>query len=139
MKNLILTAAVLAFALTSCSDNKTTEIADPAESNVMISEPTAIDSAAIASNSEAASPEAEGLQLIEGADCLACHKVDGKLVGPSYEDVAAKYTEADIDHLATKIIDGGKGVWGEVPMSAHTGMSNENAQKMVKYILSLKK
>ncbi|SHK66233.1 c-type cytochrome [Epilithonimonas mollis] len=80
-----------------------------------------------------------GKSLVEGADCLACHKIDAKLVGPAYQDVAAKYTDADIDHLAQKIIDGGKGVWGDVPMTAHAGMSKENAQKMVKYILSLKK
>jgi hypothetical protein len=52
---------------------------------------------------------------------------------------AAKYTEADIDILADKIINGGSGVWGEVPMSAHAGMDKENAKKMVKYILTLKK
>jgi len=50
-----------------------------------------------------------------------------------------KYTEADLDKLATKIIEGGKGVWGEIPMTPHSGMSKENAQKMVKYILTLKK
>lgn len=84
------------------------------------------------------SPVDEGKSLVEGADCLSCHKVDAKLVGPSYQEIAAKYTEADVDQLAQKIIDGGKGVWGEVPMTPHAGMSKENAQKMVKYILSLK-
>lgn len=81
----------------------------------------------------------EGLALIEGADCLACHKIDSKLVGPSYQDVANKYTEADLDYLSQKIIDGGKGVWGEVPMNPHPEMQKENAQKIVKYILTLKK
>jgi cytochrome c len=61
------------------------------------------------------------------------------LVGPSYQEIADKYTEADLDKLATKIIEGGKGVWGEIPMTPHSGMSKENAQKMVKYILTLKK
>ena len=139
MKNLTLTAVVLAFTLTSCGDKKPVEPVNQPESNVMIPEPEPVDSAAIAANSATATPESEGLKLIEGADCLACHKVDAKLVGPSYQDVAAKYTEAAIDVLATKIIDGGKGVWGEIPMTAHAGMSKENAQKMVKYILSLKK
>lgn len=99
----------------------------------MLEEPTlkVVDSAAAGKH--------EGLALIEGADCLTCHKIDAKLVGPSYQDVAAKYTDADIDKLATKIIEGGKGVWGEIPMSPHTGMSKDNAKKMVEYILTMKK
>lgn len=121
----------------SCS-KKQEPVAAP-ESNVMLEEPKPVDSAAIAASSTTASPEAEGLKLIEGADCLSCHKADAKLVGPSYQDVAAKYSEADLDMLAQKIIEGGKGNWGEIPMTAHAGMSKENAQKMVKYILSLKK
>jgi len=54
--------------------------------------------------------------------------------------VAAKYeaTDANIDMLADKIIEGGSGHWGDVPMTAHAGMSKENAKLMVKYILSLK-
>jgi len=138
MKNFILTAAVLSLALVSCSDKKGTDSPEP-ESNVMLEEPKPQDSATLAASKAAATPEAEGLQLIEGADCLSCHKMDEKLVGPSYQEVANKYTDADIDHLATKIIEGGKGVWGEVPMTPHAGLSKENAQKMVKYILSLKK
>lgn len=140
MKQLLFTAVVLSFAFTSCSDNKQAKSVQPAaDSNVMIEEPKPVDSAAMAANSAAASPEEEGLKLIEGMDCLSCHKVDAKLVGPSYQEVAAKYTEADIDMLAQKIIDGGKGNWGEIPMTPHAGMSKENAQKMVKYILTLKK
>ena len=99
----------------------------------MLEEPTlkVVDSAAAGKH--------EGLALIEGADCLTCHKIDAKLVGPSYQDVAAKYTDADVDKLATKIIEGGKGVWGEIPMSPHAGMSKDNAKKMVEYILTMKK
>lgn len=144
MKNVV-TAIIFAFALVSCSDKKATETAQPEpESNAMLEEPKPIDSATIAKTdtenvSGADTSISEGKALVEGADCLACHKVDAKLVGPAYQDVAAKYTEADVDLLATKIIEGGKGVWGEVPMTAHAGMSKENAQKMVKYILSLKK
>lgn len=103
------------------------------ESNVMLEEPTiqVVDSAAAGKH--------EGLALIEGADCLTCHKVDARVVGPSYQEVADKYTEADIDYLASKIIEGGKGVWGEIPMTPHTGMSEANAKKMAAYILTLKK
>lgn len=103
------------------------------ESNVMLEEPVinVVDSAAAGKH--------PGLALIEGADCLTCHKVDTRIVGPSYQEVADKYTEADIDMLAGKIIDGGKGNWGEIPMTPHSGMSQENAKKMVEYILTLKK
>ncbi len=122
-------AIIALLAIVSC--NKTV---DPnKESNIMLEEPTAkvMDSVAVGKH--------EGLALIEGADCLTCHKVDAKLVGPSYQEVANKYTSADIDMLAKKIIDGGKGVWGEIPMTPHAGMSPDNAKKMVEYILTLKK
>ncbi len=141
MKNLFFTAILLSLTITSCSEKKE-QVAEQqltTESNTMMEEPKPAASADTASTTAAAKPEDEGKALVEGADCLSCHKVDSKLVGPSYQDVAAKYTEADIDHLSQKIIDGGKGVWGDIPMTPHAGLSKENAQKMVKYILSLKK
>ncbi len=69
---------------------------------------------------------------------MACHKTDSKVVGPSYKDVALKYTTADIAMLAQTIIKGGSGNWGEVPMTPHPTLSEEDATEMVKYILSLK-
>ena len=141
MKNLFFTAILLSLTITSCSEKKeqVAEQQPTTESNTMMEEPKPAASADTASTTAAAKPEDEGKALVEGADCLSCHKVDSKLVGPSYQDVAAKYTEADIDHLSQKIIDGGKGDWGDIPMTPHAGLSKENAQKMVKYILSLKK
>ena len=67
--------------------------------------------------------------------------VDRKIVGPSYADVAAKYesTEENIAMLAQKVIAGGQGVWGEVPMPPHPGLSEEDAKDMVAYVLLLKK
>ena len=141
MKNLFFTAILLSLTITSCSEKKeqVAEQQPTTESNTMMEEPKPAASADTASTTAAAKPEDEGKALVEGADCLSCHKVDSKLVGPSYQDVAAKYTDADIDHLAQKVIDGGKGVWGDIPMTPHAGLSKENAQKMVKYIVSLKK
>lgn len=117
-------------AIVSCSKK---EVNPNLDSNVMLEEPvnTVVDSAAAGKH--------EGLALIEGGDCLTCHKMDVRVVGPSYQEVADKYTEADIDMLAGKIIEGGKGNWGEIPMTPHAGMSQENAKKMVAYILTLKK
>ena len=83
---------------------------------------------------------AQGAKLIAGSDCLGCHKEKEKLVGPAYTAVAQKYpaTEANIAMLTSKIIQGGKGHWGEIPMSAHPGVSEADAREMVKYVLSLK-
>ena len=80
-----------------------------------------------------------GYSLITNSDCLSCHKDSEKFVGPSYEEIAQKYSEKEIEILASKIIEGGSGVWGEVPMQAHPQISKEDAKKMVEYILSVKK
>lgn len=83
----------------------------------------------------------KGLELVAKSDCLTCHKVAEKNIGPAYQDVAAKYenNEANVKMLAEKIIKGGKGNWGEVMMTAHPTLSQEDAEQMVKYILLLKK
>jgi cytochrome c len=80
----------------------------------------------------------KGATLIASADCNTCHKPDMKLVGPSYKDLAGKYTEADVDKLADKVIKGGSGSWGEVSMTAHPAISKEDAKEMVKYMLTQK-
>lgn len=135
MRKLVFTSMLAALVFTSCSKKEETTAEEPQrESNTMLEEPKPA-----ATQTAALTPVEEGKQLVEGADCLSCHKIDSKLVGPSYQDVAAKYTDADIDHLATKIIEGGKGAWGDVPMTPHPGLSKDNAKLMVKYILSLKK
>ena len=82
----------------------------------------------------------DGAALIAKSDCIGCHKLDKKVIGPSYIDVANKYeaTEKNIDLIASRIIKGSKGIWGPLPMSAHTTISKEDATTIVKYILSLK-
>lgn len=80
-----------------------------------------------------------GEQMIETLDCSGCHSVTEKMVGPSYREIAAKYTDKDTELLASKIIEGGSGVWGNVPMPAHPQISKEDAGKIVQYIVSLKK
>jgi cytochrome c len=84
----------------------------------------------------------KGLALIAKSDCLTCHKIDEPLTGPSYREVANKYgvmPDTVIGYLAGKIISGGKGNWGETYMTPHAGVSKEDAEAMVKYILLLKK
>lgn len=82
----------------------------------------------------------KGESLISKSDCLACHQVDGKRLGPSYRDVAAKYANnaSTVNQLVDKIKKGGSGVWGDVPMSPHPALSDDDAKAMVSYILSLK-
>ena len=81
-----------------------------------------------------------GLALVAASDCLTCHKVDEKIVGPTYRDVANKYenTESNVKMLAEKVIKGGAGVWGDVAMTPHPNVSQADAEQMVKYILLLK-
>ena len=84
----------------------------------------------------------KGLALVSKTDCFTCHKIDEKLTGPPYRDVANKYAgmpDTIITHLANKIIAGGTGIWGQIPMVAHAGISEDDAKAMVKYILLLKK
>jgi len=82
----------------------------------------------------------KAISLIATSDCLTCHKVEEKVTGPSYKDVSQKYeaTDANIEMLAGKIIKGGTGVWGQVPMTPHDSLSVDDAKTMVKYILALK-
>ncbi len=91
-------------------------------------------------NKPSAATLAAGKELISKADCLACHKIDTKLVGPAYLDVAKKYpaSEANYALLTKKVVSGGSGVWGPVAMSPHPGILPADAKKMVEYILSLK-
>jgi cytochrome c len=88
----------------------------------------------------AAAANSKGAALMDQKDCKTCHKIDMKLVGPAYKDVAAKYpaTDANIDMLADKVIKGGSGHWGEVAMTPHPDLSKDDAKELVKYILSLK-
>lgn len=83
----------------------------------------------------------DGEKLIAKSDCVGCHKLDKKLIGPSYLDIAKKYpsTEKNIVYLSGKIIKGGSGVWGTIPMSAHASLKKNDANSMANYILSLKK
>ena len=89
-----------------------------------------------------ASPEdliKQGQALVDANDCKTCHHPTNKLIGPAHADVAKKYefNQANVDMLAKKIISGGSGVWGEIPMTPHPGVSEEDAKKMAMYVLSL--
>ncbi|MEJ6002981.1 c-type cytochrome [Paucibacter soli] len=79
-------------------------------------------------------------ELAQKKNCMACHALDKKVVGPAYKDVAAKYAK-DKDaaaKLADKIIKGGSGVWGPVPMPANTQVSPDEAKKLAAWVLTVK-
>ncbi|MGH8796642.1 MAG: c-type cytochrome [Caldimonas sp.] len=78
--------------------------------------------------------------LAQKKNCMACHAVDKKVLGPAYKDVAAKYAgqKGAVDKLAQKVIKGGSGVWGAVPMPANPQVSEAEAKQLVQWILTLK-
>jgi cytochrome c len=81
----------------------------------------------------------EGRILVDANDCKTCHHPTNNIIGPAHLEVAKKYetTEENIQLLAERIIKGGSGVWGDIPMTAHTDLSEEDARKMARYVLSL--
>ena len=89
---------------------------------------------AVVSQSALASEE-----LAQKYNCLACHKADAKLVGPSYQEVAAKYKDdaSAAETLATKIKEGGSGAWGQVPMPPNPTVPDEDIKAMVDWILAM--
>jgi len=87
-----------------------------------------------------ATPAMANLALAQKNNCLSCHSVDAKLVGPAYKDVAKKYAKdkGAEARLIAKVKAGGAGVWGQVPMPPNTQVSDADVKTLVKWILSLK-
>ena len=88
---------------------------------------------------EATTTVAKGLRLIQASDCKSCHSPTKKSIGPTYWAVSTKYKTktGSVDLLSKKVISGGSGVWGNVPMAAHPKISQADAAEMVRYILSV--
>lgn len=126
----VLGTMVVVISLMACGGNKENKTAEGETTT------------AASTNSLADNPDYQkGLALVGKSDCLTCHKVDEKNIGPSYRDVAAKYENNDenVKMLAGKIIKGGSGVWGAIPMTPHPTLSQEDAEALAKYVLLLKK
>jgi cytochrome c len=88
----------------------------------------------------------KALDLIAASDCTTCHRLhesgSGSSIGPAYDQVAAKYSPAQdttVDRLVKKVISGGSGIWGTVPMTPHPALKADEVKTMVTYILALKK
>jgi cytochrome c len=126
----VLGTMVVVISLMACGGNKESKTAEGATK------------VAASTNSLADNPDYQkGLALVGKSDCLTCHKVDEKNIGPAYREVAAKYENNDenVKMLAGKIIKGGSGVWGAIPMTPHPTLSQEDAEALAKYVLLLKK
>lgn len=80
------------------------------------------------------------IDLAKTKNCLSCHAVDRKLVGPSFNEVKNKYEKDSgaVDKLTQKLLKGGVGVWGPVPMPSNTQITAEEAKQLVKWILGEK-
>lgn len=87
-----------------------------------------------------AAPAFADLALATSKNCMSCHAVERKVLGPSFKDVAAKYKDdkGAVDKLANKIMKGGSGVWGPVPMPANNQVSEADAKKLAAWVLQTK-
>jgi len=94
----------------------------------------------IAMTAAVAAPAFAQADLAQKKNCMACHAIDKKLVGPSYKDVAAKYAgqKDAVDKLAQKVVKGGSGSWGAVPMPANPQVTEAEAKQLVQWILTIK-
>ena len=94
----------------------------------------------VALSAVVASPAFASADLAKQKNCLACHAADKKVIGPAYKDVAAKYAgQKDAsDKLAQKIIKGGSGVWGAVPMPANPQVNEADAKALATWIMGIK-
>jgi cytochrome c len=123
------------FLAAACGNSSESKPADTKDSSASSTSAPAVSAA-----------DTKGLELIGSSDCTTCHRVhkesSGASIGPAYSEVAAKYAPAadtTINRLVNKIISGGSGVWGTIPMSAHGALSKDTVRQMVQYIMTLKK
>ncbi|RKP44414.1 cytochrome C [Trinickia fusca] len=93
---------------------------------------------ALAGGQAFAAEQPKGLSVAQANACLGCHAVDRKLVGPSFQQIAAKYKGDGLAQgkLEKKVRDGGSGVWGVIPMPAHPRMSNADIKDVVQWVLA---
>lgn len=138
----------IALTIAACGGSKPGEAEGGSADSTSASNKTAVTSETNAANdtavnkigtdSNAGSSSAKGAALMAASDCNTCHNEKSKVIGPALVDIAKKYTAADVETLAKKVISGGSGNWGNVPMTAHPQLSLADAKEMVSYILTVK-
>ena len=131
MKKVFIVLTVMAATFAACNSGESKKSTPAASATEAKEEP------------KSANPDYDkGLALEAKQNCYTCHEIENKKIGPAYREIAAKYatySDTIVTHLAKKVITGGQGVWGEVPMAAHPELSQADAEAIVKYILLLKK
>jgi cytochrome c len=136
MKQLIGIVSLLALA--ACGSNQASQ---PTSSDSATAITKITDSASASSSAGTEHTGHPGYALMLQNDCKTCHAPDKPVTGPSFAMIAARYdsTKAGtVEHLAQKVIAGGKGQWGDVPMVSHPSLSEKDAETLVRYILSYK-
>jgi cytochrome c len=131
MKKIIVSAFVIALIVACGANENSSSSTKTTEASTTLNTANAIES----------HPDfAKGYDVIMGSDCATCHKIEGKIQGPSYTEIADKYPNEPkiIEGLAEKIINGGTGVWGQLAMTPHPNLSKDDAIAAVKYILLFK-
>ena len=130
MKKIIIAIAVMALFV-ACGGN------DSKEKKETETEPAKTETTDITQHPD----YQKGLAIEAKLDCATCHRVEEKVQGPSYREIANKYAGSDtaVDYMAKKIIRGGGGVWGEIMMAPHPSLSEEDAKTLARYILLMKK
>lgn len=94
--------------------------------------------AMVAAAAVIAAPAQANEELAKKSNCLACHQIDKKSVGPAYKDIAKKYKGQDVAaKLAEKVKKGGQGVWGPVPMPPNSAVSDADIKTLVEWILKM--
>ncbi len=133
-KLVVILSCSLFMACNNSGDTKSSDKTAPATSDT----PTAAKPTVAAASSK-------GLELIGGSDCTTCHRLQksssGAAIGPAYSEVAKKYSPAadtTINRLVKKIMAGGSGVWGAIPMTPHPALKEADIKEMLTYIMSLK-
>lgn len=87
-----------------------------------------------------ATPAMANETLLKSKNCLACHAMDKKLVGPSFKEISTKYADRKdaVSFLVGKVKNGGQGAWGPIPMPANAQVNDEDAKVLVDWILAIK-
>ena len=130
MNRYSIVSGLLMAILIACGSKKTEQVTeDYGSPKAQESAATTVDSGLVG----------QGAALVKKSDCNTCHHVTSQIIGPSHTDVAKKYefTEENIKMIAERIINGSSGVWGPVMMNPHPNLSQEDAEKMARYVLSL--
>lgn len=128
-----------AIALLSISQAVAEDRPDVLERIAPIGKVTIVDPAAAAAAPAAAPAADDPHALAQASGCLGCHQVDTKVVGPAYKDIAAKYKgdAGALDMLMKKVMDGGSGTWGQVPMPPNAHVGEEKIRTIVTWVLGL--